>query len=659
MSLSPAPAPAPARPLSPRRLHLGHFAFMRAVVQGLDHGDCWRRYLAIEGEAGDARVVRSTLRWIREALVRIALQTDRFQLARLLQLDVQTLGTPDPALPSLTEFAEAQGLDDEPEAVQIAAFEAAHGRASRRLQRRQRLVRRQLDALRWLELQGAQVPQAADAVRAWFAPALAGHLEAAGLLMLGQLAERINAIGPGWWRGVRAVGPVKAARLVDWLHEHGDSPGLRLDARAALPRRALNPSTRGELVTAATAVVPIERLIVPAGLDGRDGRFRRPQAQCLLAAGDDLAAVRAWIASKTPGSHTQRAYRKEAERFVLWAIVQRGRALSSMTQEDCVAYRDFLADPQPASRWCAPRSRERWSPAWRPFEGPLSPSAQRYALTVLKNLYGFLVDQNYLMGNPWSAVSVARSIAPRLQTARSLSPAQWRRLDAELDQLPPGSASHRLRVALRLLYATGLRLSEIVAARAGDLEWVEFPPEGDDGLPEQGWMLRVVGKGRRVRQVPVPDDVVRQLSSYLVSRGLSGDLQDPAQRDVFLLGRATDLAERAPGLAAHLAERSERSASDARGGIAGSTLYDQLKAHFLRTAAVWRAQGDERGALRLERASTHWLRHSHASHTIAHGLPIEIAQQNLGHASLATTTVYVTTEQRQRLRAMRKVWGKG
>ena len=63
----------------------------------------------------------------------------------------------------------------------------------------------------------------------------------ADALLLGQLAERINAIGPGWWRGVRAVGPVKAARLVDWLHEHGDSPGLRLDARAALPRRALNP----------------------------------------------------------------------------------------------------------------------------------------------------------------------------------------------------------------------------------------------------------------------------------------------------------------------------------------------------------------------------------------------------------------------------------
>lgn len=41
---------------------------------------------------------------------------------------------------------------------------------------------------------------------------------------------------------------------------------------------------------------------------------------------------------------------------------------------------------------------------------------------------------------------------------------------------------------------------------------------------------------------------------------------------------------------------------------------------------------------------THWMRHSHASHAIAGGMPIEIAQQDLGHASLATTTIYVTTE---------------
>ena len=68
------------------------------------------------------------------------------------------------------------------------------------------------------------------------------------------------------------------------------------------------------------------------------------------------------------------------------------------------------------------------------------------------------------------------------------------------------------------------------------------------------------------------------------------------------------------------------------------------------------AQGDARGAERFAKASTHWLRHTHASHSIASGTPVEIAQQNLGHASLATTTVYVTTEKKRRMRAMAEFW---
>lgn len=50
------------------------------------------------------------------------------------------------------------------------------------------------------------------------------------------------------------------------------------------------------------------------------------------------------------------------------------------------------------------------------------------------------------------------------------------------------------------------------------------------------------------------------------------------------------------------------------------------------------------------------MRHTHASHSIAGGMPIEIAQQNLGHASLATTTVYVTTERKARMKAVQGFW---
>ena len=76
-------------------------------------------------------------------------------------------------------------------------------------------------------------------------------------------------------------------------------------------------------------------------------------------------------------------------------------------------------------------------------------------------------------------------------------------------------------------------------------------------------------------------------------------------------------------------------------------FYDQITRFIEDCAGVLRGQGDAKGAERFSKASTHWMRHSHASHAIVGGMPIEIAQQNLGHASLATTTVYVTTEKRR------------
>ncbi|NDJ00180.1 tyrosine-type recombinase/integrase, partial [Flavobacterium sp. LaA7.5] len=86
--------------------------------------------------------------------------------------------------------------------------------------------------------------------------------------------------------------------------------------------------------------------------------------------------------------------------------------------------------------------------------------------------------------------------------------------------LPDTSTGKRLRFALSLLYATGLRLSEAVASKVDELEWVEYPPDEDDQDHVEGWLLNVVGKGGRLRQIPVPIEVVSQLSEYLESRGL-------------------------------------------------------------------------------------------------------------------------------------------
>jgi site-specific recombinase XerD len=399
------------------------------------------------------------------------------------------------------------------------------------------LTAKQLDALRWLEGLIAQSPRAGDAVAAWLNPALATHLEAADIFTLAQLIERINGVGRRWYAGIKAMGEGKAQRIVEWLREHESSVGLQLGRHIDQPSSKLYIHELNAVVAPASEIRPLEKFIVPAELNGTRGLYRRPQEQCLLKAGNDYQAILAWLRSKhgltleqkanlkarrrqrdigveqgmdwlQALSNTQRAYRKEAERFLLWAVVHKGNALSSMANEDCIEYRDFLADPQPRSRWCGDRGRARWSPLWRPFEGPLSSSAQRQAITILKNHYGFLVDQNYLMGNPWSAVGVPRSAGPKVNAGRSLTVTQWNFVKQQLELLPATSSNARLAFALSLLYATGLRLSEVVAATVDDLQWVEYPADASDDQPMNGWMLRVVGKGQKEREVPVPVDVL-------------------------------------------------------------------------------------------------------------------------------------------------------
>ena len=564
-----------------RLLHVGHFAFMRSVVQGLDPRESWERYFLVEGEATDQRTVRATIAWIREEFSAAAKRQDRFGTARLVRIDATRIADPSLDLPSLEAFAEAHGLEDERQADQTEAYEATYGRATQRLRRRAGLIARQLDALRWLEALVAQSPKAGDSVAAWLNPTLAGHLEAADIFTLAQLVERINGIGRRWYASIDALGQGKALRIVDWLRDVANAqPGgmeLQLGRHVTMARSKLFAHELNAVVAPATAIRPLEKFIVPAELDGTHGLYRRPQAQCLLKASNDYQAILAWLRSKhglTPEqkmqlkarrrqrdtgveqgldwlqtlSNTQRAYRKEAERFLLWAITHQGKALSSMGNEDCTQYRDFLADPQPRSRWCGDRGRERWSPLWRPFEGPLSASAQRHAVTILKNLYGFLVDQNYLMGNPWSAVGVPRTAGPKVNAGRSLSLAQWGFIEGQLHKLPSTSANQRLTFGLHLLYATGLRLSEVVAATVDDMLWVEYPADTADDQPMQGWMLRVIGKGQKKREVPLPAEVVAELASYLTSRGLDPDPENIGNQGAYLLGKASDAAERAPGL---------------------------------------------------------------------------------------------------------------
>lgn len=262
-------------------------------------------------------------------------------------------------------------------------------------------------------------------------------------------------------------------------------------------------------------------------------------------------------------------------------MLARGKPLSSMDTDDCMAYRDFLADPP--KEWCGPRSRERWTPLWRPFEGPLNPRAQGYAIGVLANLYAYLNAKNYLAGNPWQGIHVPTSAKPELDVGRSLTEDQWAFVKGCLARLPATSIHRRLQVALPLLYATGLRLSEVIAASTDDLEWVSLAQPGT-GEREEGWWLTVIGKGNKLRRVPVPDTTVHALGEYLESRGFASD---PARcRGVALLGHATDQEERAGGWA-------KIDTAPAEAGLAATTCTGRSSGSSRRARPSWKRSTPE------------------------------------------------------------------
>ncbi|GLW61514.1 hypothetical protein Hthe01_18630 [Hydrogenophilus thermoluteolus] len=371
------------------------------------------------------------------------------------------------------------------------------------------------------------------------------------------------------------------------------------------------------------AIVPIETIALPARLSGAAGSNRHESPR--IDAQTDQEAVRAWIAAKSGSPHTSRAYRKEAERLLLWAVVERGKALSDLTVEDCAAYRDWLSllgrvEPRewpfrvPQNQWIGKRNTPRYSPDWRPFDGPLSAKSVQQAITVLSSLFEWLVRVQYCSYNPWKAVGrklAADSNAPELELTRVFSVGQWEHLMAFVGAMPAGVATARLKFTLSLAQACGLRLSEMVGANVGRLYTMPLK----QGLGVR-WMLKVLGKGGKWRSVPVPSRVISDLREYLRLRGMN--------HDPFANPPHTPLIS---------SIRSEKP-------IASNTLYKILKTLFRQVAEQLEEQGRDQEAKAFRRATVHWLRHTCGAHLATSGVPVNLIQKLLGHASLATTSIY-------------------
>lgn len=360
-----------------------------------------------------------------------------------------------------------------------------------------------VDAVRQLEGLGTPAPRPQHGVHLWLAAPLARRLQAAGIATLADLVALANARGRSWWRRVPRVGPLAASRLVAFLDTHSEALG-RLGVHVTGAPRPI--ATGAQPMQPDTgAPLPFEAMQLPDNLDGSAGANRAPLPRCMIRVRDDYQAIKCWLSQWPEASTTRRAYRKEAERFLAWMILERGKAFSDGIADDCLAYRTFLADPQPAARWRGPQvprvvtvsGTDLHNPAWRPFTGQLSPRSAAYAETVLAGLCGWLVARGYLDSNPWEGLLDTRRAADAIDVDRAVSAEVWVALAAWLDDRAqlPGEEGERMRLcraALVLLRDTGLRVAEAAAADRAGMHALA----GEGSRPGLWGELRIVKIGR-------------------------------------------------------------------------------------------------------------------------------------------------------------------
>lgn len=653
-------------------LGVHHFAFLRGCLQGLDVKKAWERYLAFGEVSNHPRHIerqRALLmqRVLREAhALNLTLAEDERITAELALLAQAPQGPGATALPSLDDFAAVHGLDSEGWSEQdllreYREFFGLDGAAETSLPSPAAAVSNRTGPLRaLLRIEGllSRRPAPADTLSWWLSPALATRLREAGIATVQALAQMANAHGANWWRRIRGLGATRAQALLDWLKPMVAHSGAALREDVLRPPQRQAALRTAALATVDTpprwALVPLERLAVPQRLAGdaaAPGLFatRMPNH---LGAHDDRQAVEAWLSQFRDKPATLRAYRKEVERFYLWCLLERDKPLSSMDSLDAQAYREFIRQP-PAS-WCAAAVVTRDDTGWRPFRGPLSPASQRQALVVVQALFDGLRDANYLVGNPLRAVNKRAALtASRMDIDRSFTDAEWAFIRAQVDreeaaargrgQVPAGAEQRRLRMVLELLAGTGLRLSEIAGATTASLRSVAVGHEA-----RQAVLLTVEGKGGKRREVPLADDLAQLVAFHHADASSMGALPSPTPL-------VCTLADAPPRWVAAAGGKVELQVCGGGGRALGASgLYRTLKRFFKRIAAgAHLIDGLDAG--RFQAASTHWLRHTFARQGAAAQVPVEVLQQALGHASLSTTTVYLSTERSRMVLELEKL----
>ncbi len=275
-----------------------------------------------------------------------------------------------------------------------------------------------------------------------------------------------------------------------------------------------------------------------------------------------------WI-ERGLAANTLSAYQSDLRAFAVWIVRERRRGLIEAQRLDLL---DYLAAISIEGR--KPRSSAR-------------------LLSCLRQFYQYLLRQGLVQEDP-----SARVDAPRLgrPLPKSLTEAEVEALLGAPDIEDP--RGHRDRTMLEVLYASGLRVTELVTLTPSQVSLT------------QG-VVRVMGKGSKERLVPLGEDAVSWVGGYV-----------GGARRALLAGRISDY------------------------------LFPTCRSDCMTRQAFW--QLIKRYALQagvVKPLSPHTLRHAFATHLLNHGADLRVVQMLLGHSDLSTTQIY-THVARERLKQL-------
>jgi integrase len=340
----------------------------------------------------------------------------------------------------------------------------------------------------------------------------------------------------------------------------------------------------------------------------------------VLGARGDADAVAIWLQARGSRSiHTQRTYRRIGERLLVW-LARTEKTLAEMTVTDAQAHLDSLRSPDVSL--LIPRNEvgklaESLYKS-QTLKRPLSAQGFVFSRTVLSQLFQYLMTAGYVRSNVFALTEVPevveRDAADKVLSQEG-SKYLWEWLRPQ--ELP--IAPHKRLVAARnrwvcaLLYYTGIRSKEAVAGRMADVV-----------RDSDGWQLRVLGKGAKIRRVTVSNTLGRELMRFREAMGVPPwpTPDDPMPLIPHVRGK----------------DRATTPIS--------SRMLHKLVSELCKAAAS--ASDDPHVADELRRMSVHWFRHTSATHRLEAGARLETTQQELGHANPKTTLLYAQIAGRAR-----------